>query len=155
MKDKTIEIFAQQLDQRFLPFVRRPARYIGGEVNQVRKDLSRCGLIFALCFPDVYEVGMSNSSIAILYHILNQLDNVAAERAFAPWTDAEEILRREQIPLFSMESRASLRSFDAIGFGLTNELYTRTFSKCSTWRGSASVAMTGRKMTPSSSQAAA
>ena len=129
MKDKTIEIFAQQLDQRFLPFVRRPARYIGGEVNQVRKDLSRCGLIFALCFPDVYEVGMSNSSIAILYHILNQLDNVAAERAFAPWTDAEEILRREQIPLFSMESRASLRSFDAIGFGLTNELcYTNVLN---------------------------
>ena len=104
MKDKTIEILAAQIEQEFLPFVRRPARYIGGEVNQVRKDLSRCDLTFALCFPDVYEVGMSNTGIAILYHILNQLDGVAAERVFAPWTDAEQILRQKQIPLFSLES---------------------------------------------------
>ena len=129
MKDKTIEILAAQIDREFLPFVRRPARYIGGEVNQVRKDLSRCDLTVALCFPDVYEVAMSNTGIAILYHILNQLDGVAAERVFAPWTDAEQILRQKRIPLFSLESRASLRSFDVIGFGLTNELcYTNVLN---------------------------
>ena len=72
---------------------------------------------------------MSNTGIAILYHILNQLDGVAAERVFAPWTDAEQILRQKQIPLFSLESRASLRSFDVIGFGLTNELcYTNVLN---------------------------
>ncbi len=129
MKDKTIEILTQKIEQEFLPLVRRPARYIGGEINQVRKDLSRCDLTFALCFPDVYEVGMSNLGIAILYHILNQMDHVAAERVFAPWTDAEQILRQKQIPLFSLESRASLRSFDVIGFSLTNELcYTNVLN---------------------------
>lgn len=129
MKDKTIEILTEKIEQEFLPWVRRPARYIGGEVNQVRKDLSRCDLMFALCFPDVYEVGMSNLGIAILYHILNQMDRIAAERVFAPWTDAEQILRRKQIPLFSLESRASLRSFDVIGFSLTNELcYTNVLN---------------------------
>ncbi len=129
MTDKTVDILAQRIDQEFLPFVRRPARYIGGEVNQVRKDLSRCDLTFALCFPDVYEVGMSNLGIAILYHILNQFDHIAAERVFAPWTDAEQILRQKQIPLFSLESRASLRSFDVIGFSLSNELcYTNVLN---------------------------
>ena len=129
MKGKTIEILADKIEQEFLPFVRRPARYIGGEVNQIRKDLSRCDLTFGLCFPDVYEVGMSNLGIAILYHILNQLDRIAAERVFAPWTDAEQILRQKQIPLFSLESRASLRSFDVVGFSLTNELcYTNVLN---------------------------
>jgi len=129
MKDRMIEILAERIDREFLPLVRRPARYIGGEVNQVKKDLSRCDLTFALCFPDVYEVGMSNLGIAILYHILNQLDRVAAERVFAPWTDAEQILREQRIPLFSLESRASLRSFDVIGFSLTNELcYTNVLN---------------------------
>jgi radical SAM family uncharacterized protein len=129
MKDKTIEILTEKIEQEFLPLVRRPARYIGGEVNQVRKDLRRCDLTFALCFPDAYEVGMSNLGISILYHILNQMDHIAAERVFAPWTDAEQILRQRQIPLFSLESRASLRSFDVIGFSLTNELcYTNVLN---------------------------
>ncbi len=129
MKDETIEVLTEKIEQEFLPWVRRPARYVGGEVNQVRKDLSRCDLTFALCFPDVYEVGMSNLGIAILYHILNQIDHIAAERVFAPWTDAEQILREKHIPLFSLESRASLRSFDVIGFSLTNELcYTNVLN---------------------------
>lgn len=129
MKDKMIELLTDRIDREFLPLVRRPARYIGGEVNQVRKDLTQCDLTFALCFPDVYEVGMSNLGIAILYHILNGLDGVAAERVFSPWTDAEQILRDKHIPLFSLESRASLRSFDVIGFSLTNELcYTNVLN---------------------------
>jgi radical SAM superfamily enzyme YgiQ (UPF0313 family) len=122
MKAKTIEILAERVEQEFLPYVRKPGRYIGGEVNQVRKDLDACELTFALCFPDVYEVGMSNMGIAILYHILNQMEGVAAERVFSPWTDAEAVLREKRIPLFSLESKAALRSFDVIGFSLTNEL---------------------------------
>ncbi len=122
MNDKKIEIVARRIERELLPFVRKPARYIGGEVNQVRKDLARCRLTVALCFPDVYEIGMSNTGMPILYHILNGMEGVAAERVFAPWTDAEEILRSKQIPLFSLESKAALHSFDVVGFGLTNEL---------------------------------
>ena len=129
MKEKTIEMLADRVEREFLPHVSRPGRYIGGEVNQIRKDLNKAELTFALCFPDVYEVGMSNSGLAILYHILNQHDGVAAERVFSPWMDAEQVLRQKQIPLFSLESRASLRSFDVIGFGLTNELcYTNVLN---------------------------
>ena len=129
MKDKTIVTIADRVEREFLPFVRRPGRYIGGEINQVKKDLAGCELTVALCFPDVYEVGMSNTGLAILYHVLNQLDRVAAERVFSPWTDAEEILRQRQIPLFSLESKAPLGSFDVIGFSLTNELcYTNVLN---------------------------
>ncbi len=129
MKEKTIEMLVERVEREFLPYVSRPGRYIGGEVNQVRKDLNKAELTLALCFPDVYEVGMSNSGLAILYHILNGLDGVAAERVFSPWMDAEEVLRQRQIPLFSLESRASLRSFDVIGFSLTNELcYTNVLN---------------------------
>ncbi len=129
MNEKTIEMLADRVEREFLPHVSRPGRYIGGEVNQVRKDLDKTELTFALCFPDVYEVGMSNSGLAILYHILNELNGVAAERVFSPWMDAEQVLRQKQIPLFSLESRASLRSFDVIGFSLTNELcYTNVLN---------------------------
>jgi len=129
MTEKTIEMLADRVEREFLPHVSRPARYLGGEVNEIRKDLSGAELTFALCFPDVYEVGMSNSGLAILYHILNQRDGVAAERVFSPWMDAEQVLRQKQIPLFSLESRASLRSFDVIGFSLTNELcYTNVLN---------------------------
>ncbi len=122
MTDKKIELLADRIEREFLPFVRQPARYVGGEVNQVRKDLSRCDLCVALCFPDVYEVGMSYTGLAIIYHVLNSMDSVAAERVFAPWTDVEALLRQKGIPLFSLESKASLRSFDVVGFSLTNEL---------------------------------
>ena len=129
MNDRKIELFADRVEREFLPFVRRPARYIGGEVNQIRKDLHACALRVALCFPDVYEVGMSNTGLAILYHVLNGLDRVAAERVFAPWIDAEAVLRSKAIPLHSLESKASLRSFDVLGFSLTNELcYTNVLN---------------------------
>lgn len=129
MTDRKIEILADRVEREFLPFVRRPARYIGGEVNQVCKALERCELTVALCFPDVYEVAMSNTGLALIYHVLNGLENVAAERVFAPWVDAEAILREKHIPLFSLESKASLAGFDAIGFSLTNELcYTNVLN---------------------------
>ncbi|OHB73673.1 MAG: hypothetical protein A2Z25_06575 [Planctomycetes bacterium RBG_16_55_9] len=124
-----MKILGERVEWEFLPFVRRPGRYIGGEINQVKKDMTRCELTVALCFPDVYEVAMSHTGLAIIYNCLNKLDGVAAERVFAPWIDAEKVLREKQIPLFSLESRASLRSFDIIGFSLTNELcYTNVLN---------------------------
>lgn len=111
-----------RIERDFLSKVRRPSRYIGGEVNQIKKDLDSCDLTVALCFPDVYDVGMSHTGLAILYDILNSMGSVAAERVFAPWSDAEQILRQTGIPLFSLESRQPLGDFDIIGFSLSNEL---------------------------------
>jgi radical SAM family uncharacterized protein len=120
--NKKIEILAERIERDFLSFVRKPARYIGGEINQIKKDISQCELTVALCFPDVYEVAMSNLGIAIIYDVLNNIKGIAAERVFAPWIDAEKLLREKEIPLFSLESMASLKSFDIVGFSLTNEL---------------------------------
>jgi len=129
MNKKEVTILAAQVDRQFLPFVRKPGRYIGGEINQIKKDLSRCDLRVALCFPDVYEVGMSYMGLAIIYDILNKIEGVAAERVFAPWVDAEKVLCEKQIPLFSLESKAALASFDIVGFSLTNELcYTNVLN---------------------------
>ncbi len=129
MDKKEVTMLAERIDRDFLPFVRSPGRYIGGEVNQIKKDLSQCELTVALCFPDIYEVGMSNSGIAIIYEVLNNLDNVAAERVFTPWIDAEKVLRDKRIPLFSLESKASLKSFDIVGFSLSSELcYTNVLN---------------------------
>ncbi|MHC4582585.1 MAG: radical SAM protein, partial [Planctomycetota bacterium] len=124
-----MSILTEQVEREFLPFVRRPGRYIGGEINQIKKDLAQCELTVALCFPDVYEVGMSHTGLALIYDCLNRIESVAAERVFAPWLDAEEILRDKGIALFSLESKASLKSFDIVGFSLTNELcYTNVLN---------------------------
>ena len=129
MNKKEVEILTERINRRFLPFVRRPSRYIGGEINQIKKDLTLCDLTVALCFPDIYEVAMSYTGLAIIYDILNKIDGVAAERVFAPWIDAENLLREKEIPLFSLESKASLASFDIVGFSMTNELcYTNVLN---------------------------
>ncbi|MHC4538025.1 MAG: TIGR03960 family B12-binding radical SAM protein [Planctomycetota bacterium] len=129
MNKKEVTILAERIEREFLPFVRCPSRYIGGEVNQIKKDLSQCEVSAALCFPDIYEVGMSNSGIAIIYEVLNSLDGVTAERVFTPWIDAEKVLREKGIPLFSLESKASLKSFDIVGFSLSSELcYTNVLN---------------------------
>lgn len=122
-------ILAERVEREFLPYVRRPSRYIGGEINQIKKDLAACELTVGLCFPDIYEVGMSHTGLSIIYEIINRLDGCAAERVFAPWIDAEELLRSRRIPLFSLESKVALKSFDIVGFGLTNELcYTNVLN---------------------------
>ena len=129
MSKKKVVILAEQVEREFLPFVRKPGRYIGGEINQIKKDLPKCELTIALCFPDIYEVGMSHTGLAIIYDCLNKIDGVAAERIFAPWLDAEKVLREKKIPLYSLESKASLKSFDIVGFSLTNELcYTNVLN---------------------------
>jgi radical SAM family uncharacterized protein len=129
MFKKEPNIIARQVETEFLPYVRRPARYIGGEVNQIKKDLSSCKLRIALCFPDIYEVAMSYTGLAIIYEVLNRIDGVATERCFAPWIDAEKILRQKNIPLFTLESKADIKSLDCIGFSLSNELcYTNVLN---------------------------
>jgi len=122
MQIKRVRILEDDVQQKFLPFVRRPSRYIGGEINQIKKDLAPCDVKVALCFPDIYEIGMSHTGFAIIYHVLNQLDYVACERVFAPWIDAEEIMRNEHLGLFTLESKAAVGDFDIVGFSLTNEL---------------------------------
>jgi radical SAM family uncharacterized protein/radical SAM-linked protein len=105
-----------------LPRVSRPSRYLGGEPGSLRKDPAQVDTTFALAFPDVYEVGMSHLGFAILYHVLNALEGVAAERVYAPWPDMEEHLRAAGAPLVSLESERPLGQFDIVGFTLQYEL---------------------------------
>ncbi len=106
----------------FLPLVRKPSRYIGGEVNSVKKDLSKVSLKFALGFPDAYEVGMSHLGLQILYQILNSREEIACERVYAPWTDMEELLRKKSMRLTTLESSIPLNALDIMGFSLQYEL---------------------------------
>ncbi|MBS3920009.1 MAG: TIGR03960 family B12-binding radical SAM protein [Deltaproteobacteria bacterium] len=108
--------------KELLPLVSKPVRYLGREINSIRKDPSEVRLNFCLAFPDVYEVGMSHLGIQILYHILNSKNGVACERVFAPWVDMEKVLREKRIPLSSLESSLPLNQFDILGFSLQYEL---------------------------------
>lgn len=100
----------------------RPTRYLGGELGSIAKDPATVDLTFALAFPDTYEVGMSHLGLAVLYHALNGLEGVAAERVFAPWPDREEQLRQQEAPLATLESGRPLARFDILGFTLQYEL---------------------------------
>ena len=111
-----------QLDHSILQAVLKPARYTGGEWNAVRKDWDTVRCKFALALPDVYEVGMSNLGLAILYEILNRRADIAAERVYAPWVDMEEQMREKGLPLFSLESRRPIATFDFFGFSLQYEM---------------------------------
>lgn len=108
--------------KEILPLVSKPVRYLGGEIHSVRKDPAAVKLRFCLAFPDVYEVGMSHLGVQILYTILNGMESVSCERAFAPWNDMEKLLRDKQIPLCSLETSTPLREFDILGFSLQYEL---------------------------------
>ncbi len=100
----------------------KPSRYVGSEYGAVVKDLAAARVRFALAFPDTYEVGMSNLGFRLLYHLLNDREEIACERVFLPWPDMEEMLRREGLPLFSLESRAPVAGFDVLGLTLQFEL---------------------------------
>jgi radical SAM family uncharacterized protein len=120
----------RQLD-RILANVQKPARYIGGEYNAIVKDWDDPAIQtrMALVFPDVYDLGMSNLGLAILYDILNRRDNVLAERVYVPWPDMEDEMRRVGIPLYALENRRELRDFDLIGVSLPYEqLYTNVLT---------------------------
>ncbi len=106
----------------FLSEVRRPSRYLGNEKNVVKKDLAQVDLKVALCYPDTYEIGMSNIGLSILYHLLNDRSDTACERVYAPWIDMEQKLREKKIPLTSLESALPLRDFDILGISIPYEL---------------------------------
>ncbi len=108
--------------QDLLPLVDKPSRYLGTEVNTCKKDLSKVQLKIALAFPDLYEIGTSHFGMQILYHILNQRRNIAAERVFSPAEDMEDLMRASRLPLVSLESQYPLNRFDIIGFSLLYEL---------------------------------
>ena len=110
------------LDQPWFSNISHPSRYIGNEINTITKDLKKTEVSIALVFPDIYEIGMSHIGLKILYHILNSHYWLAAERAFLPWTDLENELRSNQIPITTLESGHPLSSFDIIGFSLQHEL---------------------------------
>ena len=111
-----------RLEHEVLQSVLKPARYTGGEWNAKVKDWDSVDCTFALALPDVYEVGMSNLGLAILYEILNREDNIAAERVYTPWIDMEQEMRQRNIPLFSLETKHELNKFDLFGFSLQYEL---------------------------------
>ncbi|MFH1336062.1 MAG: B12-binding domain-containing radical SAM protein, partial [Candidatus Zixiibacteriota bacterium] len=112
---------SEKITRNLLPFVTKPGRYVGNELGAIKKD-HQDRLKVVLAFPDVYEIGMSYLGQAILYHLINRRPDSVAERVFSPWPDAEEIMRKENIPLFSLETHTPLREFDIIGFSLTYEL---------------------------------
>lgn len=105
-----------------LPWVRKPSRYIGREINSVVKDPEEVSLRIALVFPDTYEVGTSNHGLEILYHILNEQPDVWAERSYLPWIDMIERMKEKDIPLYTMESYTPLYQMDAVGISLEYEL---------------------------------
>ncbi|SFC30861.1 TIGR03960 family B12-binding radical SAM protein [Clostridium uliginosum] len=102
--------------------VEKPSRYTGGELNEVVKDINEVDIRFAFCFPDVYEVGMSHLGSRILYHTINEREDTYCERAFAPWPDMEEQMRKNDISLFTLETKDSLNEFDILGFTLQYEM---------------------------------
>jgi radical SAM family uncharacterized protein len=121
-----------QINQRLehvLPRVQKPGRYVGGELNQVKKDWDDVETRLALVFPDIYDIGMSNLGLAILYELVNNRSDALAERAYAPWVDMEMAMRNASVPLFSLESKHALADFEIIGFSLPYEtLYTNTLN---------------------------
>jgi radical SAM family uncharacterized protein/radical SAM-linked protein len=111
-----------EITENILPFVAKPSRYIAGEWNAVAKDPATADVRVALAFPDAYEIGMSHMGLKILYQLLNARPEILAERVYAPWLDAEALLRQRRIPLCSHESGLPLGSFDIVGFTLQYEL---------------------------------
>ena len=118
-----------RLEHEVLQSVLKPARYTGGEWNAVIKDHAAVDCTWALALPDVYEVGMSNLGLAILYEVLNRREDIAAERVYAPWTDMEEEMRKRKMPLFSLETKTEISAFDFVGFSLQYEMiYTNVLN---------------------------
>ncbi len=116
-------------DSRILQSIARPCRYIGGEINEVIKPDAEVEVRFALAYPDVYEIGMSHAGIKILYALLNSIPGVWAQRVFAPWHDMAQTLAHKKIPLYSLEEKRPLNTFDVVGFSLLYELSFTTVAR--------------------------
>ena len=112
----------KKITDHFLHKVEKPSRYVGGELNQVVKNPKDVDIRFAFCFPDVYEVGMSHLGTRILYHTINERKDTYCERVFAPWPDMEAELRKNEIPLMTLETKDALTEFDILGFTLQYEM---------------------------------
>ena len=110
------------LNDEILMKIEKPARYIGGEVNSVMKDKEKVDIRFAMCFPDVYEIGMSHLGIQILYDMFNRREDVWCERVYSPWTDLDKVMREENIPLFALESQDPVKEFDFLGITIQFEM---------------------------------
>ncbi|MDD3339576.1 MAG: TIGR03960 family B12-binding radical SAM protein [Lachnospiraceae bacterium] len=110
------------LSDEVLMTVEKPARYIGNEINSVMKDKEKIDIRFAMCFPDVYEISMSHLGLQIIYDMLNTRDDIWCERVFSPWTDLDGVMRRDQIPLFALESQDPIKEFDFLGITIQYEM---------------------------------
>lgn len=110
------------LNDEILLNIEKPARYIGNEVNSVNKDASKVDVRFAMCFPDVYEIGMSHLGMQILYDLFNRREDTWCERVYSPWTDLDHLMRRDKIPLFALESQDPLKDFNFIGITIQYEM---------------------------------
>ena len=122
MSDSFKKMRKLALSDELLLSVQKPARYLGNEANAVYKDRSEVDIRFAMCFPDVYEVGMSHLGIQILYDMFNSREDTWCERVYSPWLDMDKILRERKIPLFALESQDPVRDFDFLGITLQYEL---------------------------------
>ena len=110
------------LSDEILLSVDKPERYLGNEGNVIKKDPSSVDIRFAICFPDVYEIGMSHLGIQILYEMFNRRPDLACERVYSPWVDLDSLMREKEIPLFALESQRPVREFDFLGITLQYEL---------------------------------
>ena len=110
------------LSDEILLQVDKPARYIGNEVNMIVKDPKKVDIRFAMCFPDVYEIGMSHLGIQILYDMFNRREDTYCERVYSPWLDLDKIMREKDIPLFAIESQEPIKNFDFLGITLQYEM---------------------------------
>ena len=110
------------LSDEILMTIEKPARYIGGEVNAVMKDKEKVDIRFAMCFPDVYEIGMSHLGIQILYDMFNKREDTWCERVYSPWNDIDKVMREQQIPLFALESQDPIKNFDFLGITIQYEM---------------------------------
>ena len=110
------------LKDEILMQIEKPARYIGNEVNAVMKNKEQVQVRFAMCFPDVYEIGMSHLGIQIIYDMLNKFEDVWCERVYSPWVDLDEVMRKEHIPLFALESQDPVKDFDFLGITIQYEM---------------------------------
>ena len=110
------------LSDEILLKIDKPARYIGHEVNAVMKDKEKVEVRFAMCFPDVYEIGMSHLGIQILYDMFNSWEDTWCERVYSPWVDLDKIMREKGIPLFALESQDPVKDFDFLGITIQYEM---------------------------------
>ena len=110
------------LNDEILLKIEKPSRYTGNEVNSVVKDPEKVDIRFAMCFPDVYEIGMSHLGMQILYHMFNEREDTWCERVFSPWTDLDQVMRQENIPLFALESQDPVKIFDFLGITIQYEM---------------------------------